>query len=268
MTFQDVIRISLELSKTPTSQRLHPHLSISRHFGITWALNPGRFSPFLHKRLCQESRGKNKTTGLIWTRLFCILVRGDGAMATFISAKQHLRAKTTVSLLNRDKKTPRLCAQPCFFSEKISNQRQRQRTSCCLKNSSSHQLFKGRSVSLCLVPGGDLRWTKEIRRDEPHGQGVQVRRRAESSFFLDSPSQSGGPGCHSHVNESVKSHLLPPHAHQHAHTQSSVFAGTEYNKRSLEACREPSEERKLQHCYKVPNQLQARRRVGGGGSGG
>lgn len=44
MTFQDVIRISLELSKTPTSQRLHPHLSISRHFGITWTPDAFTFS--------------------------------------------------------------------------------------------------------------------------------------------------------------------------------------------------------------------------------
>lgn len=42
-----------------------------------------------------------KTTGLIWPRLFWIPVRSDRAMATFISAKQHLRAKTSPSRCRR-----------------------------------------------------------------------------------------------------------------------------------------------------------------------
>lgn len=39
-----------------------------------------------------------RRAGLIQPRLFCILVPSDGAMATFIWAKQHLRAKTSAPL--------------------------------------------------------------------------------------------------------------------------------------------------------------------------
>lgn len=53
---------------------------------------------FLQRQNCWAGRQiAAKTTGLIWPRLFCILVHSDKAMAAFISAKQHLRAKTTIS---------------------------------------------------------------------------------------------------------------------------------------------------------------------------
>ena len=70
---------------TKTSQRLKASI-------------PDSFTFFFSSDLqTVELEKTEKTTGLIWPRLFCILVRSDGAMATFISAKQHLSAKTAIS---------------------------------------------------------------------------------------------------------------------------------------------------------------------------
>lgn len=90
-------------------------------------------------------------------------------------------------------------------------------------------------VCVCVCSGGERGGSQggtsdglEIRQVEPRAQGLQVRghkrvrrgvRRVESSFFLSGSSQSGGPGSHSHGNESVKSHLLPPLTHTHTHTE-------------------------------------------------
>lgn len=86
------------LSQPATSQLLETH-----HRGYSFHLSPQttKLSPWP-----DSSKGKNPhnththtntTTGLIWPRLFCILVHSDGAMDAFISAKQHLRAKASTS---------------------------------------------------------------------------------------------------------------------------------------------------------------------------